>query len=760
MDTIGEFSLILPDYYLRATILISLLSVWVLIGIFFYLNYYTRRRYFTIWAGGWLFYAIWLTLSFYVQEANETPLLLMLRQWCICAVAVSFFWGSARFLGNHVSQRLVALFLAFLLVWSYVGAYHMEDYWQARLPIYSLIFLASTRISYCFLLYRKRHSFLGAGLLAFGFFLWGVFHITYPIMLKIPELHTTVFFISTIVQLFIAVSMIILVLEEARVVKERAVRNVIEEGHQTEVLKNAVVSTEERYRSLFEQAAEGILITDIDELKIVEINRTGAQILDIQQSEAKNYSLKEFCCVDEKQSDSLKDGFEWFNYLTQQKPLYLRKKCGSVVATEVDGSIVIYGKQKALQLFVRELTERFRLEQQLRQAEKLSALGQMISGVAHELNNPLAVIRGFLEVILNHHQLQPQTRTDLEKVVRECDRAVSLVKNFLTFARERHMRREPVNINQIIQSVMELRKFTTRISNVSVNYELDKALPETMADPDQIQQVLVILINNALQAMEKSSPPHCLRLRTSVDNSVIRIEVQDNGPGVPPHLEEKIFEPFFTTKEVGTGTGLGLSLAHSILTEHKGKIYYQRPKNGGACFVVEIPIVISQNTPRPETIEKENMKIGRASFPAKVLVVDDEKSVVDMMSELLTLMGYVPTICNSAIDALEIINKQHFHVVLSDVRMPEIDGKQFYEILRTRKPEYEKRVIFLTGDTVSEDTQNFLKSTGTLHIQKPFRIASIQEAIEKTLAQINLPQPQNTQASLNPEQATASQPAP
>lgn len=579
---------------------------------------------------------------------------------------------------------------------------------------------------------------IGAGLLSFGFVLWGIFHILYPIMQRYPELHVSSYFMSAIVQLFIAVSMIVLVLEESRKVREKAVRNIMEENKKNEFLKVVIASTEERYRSLFEQAAEGILIVDIENMNIIDINRVGARILDIQKTDAANYCLKDFCCVDEKMVSTLKDGLEWFNYLTQQRPLYIRQKNGSIVATELDGSVVNFGEKKAFQIFLREMTERYRLEQQLRQAEKLSALGQMISGVAHELNNPLAVIKGFIEVILKHHDLQPQTRTDLEKVAKECERAATLVKNFLTFARERQPRREPVKINDLIESVMELRRFTTKISQVTVNYEFDNNIPMTMADPGQIQQVVGILVNNALQAMEKCPPPHILTLRTSTFNGTIRVEVQDNGPGVPPHLETKIFEPFFTTKDVGTGTGLGLSLAHSILAEHKGRIYHRRPKEGGACFVFEIPIVEPEIIQKPQTEEGIAAEVKQPSFPAKILLVDDEKPVLEMVSEMLTLTGYVPTMCNSALDALEILNKQEFHVIISDIKMPEMDGKRFYEVLRARKPEYEKRIIFLTGDTIGEETQAFLKTTGARYIQKPFQIATIQGAIENTLEELNL----------------------
>ncbi|MGC8829532.1 MAG: ATP-binding protein [Verrucomicrobiia bacterium] len=746
MNAISNFIFVLPPQSLKVALLVSFFSVWVLIGIFFYLNYYTRRRYFTIWATGWLFYSIWLVLSYYIQDRGENNLLLMLRLWCVSATASLFFWGSARFLGHHLNQRLVGLFILFLFVWSFVGAYFLDDYWQVRIPIYSLICIASLRISWCFFAYRRHHPYIGAGLLAFGFFLWGISNILYPIMQRINDVHSVSYIISAVVQLFIAVSMIVLVLEEGRTIRSRILTQVFEKQDETNFLKKSIKATEERYRILFEQAAEAIIITDVENLEIIDLNKAAEKILDVQSVEdARKYFLNEFCYVDEQQSSLLKSGDEWVKYLCSQRPLYLKQKSGGIVAVEVDCSAVRFGEKNAYQFFIRELTERARLEQQLRQAEKLAALGQMISGVAHELNNPLSVVKGYLEVILKSHDLSPQTRADLEKVAKESDRAINLVKNFLTFAQKRALKRDPININEIIKDVMDLRKFTTKIAKVEVKYDLLPALPITLADPEQIKQVVVILVNNALQAMEKCPPPHRLNLRTSLVDNMIRVEVQDNGPGVPPHLEERIFEPFFTTKEVGAGTGLGLSIAHSIIAEHKGKIYHRRPSEGGACFVFEIPVVapeVSQGTVSEQTAPE----LKPASYPASVLVVDDEPAVEDMIAEILQLIGYTPFKCNSAIEALAILEQKDFDVILSDIRMPGMDGKQFYERLKVQKPKYAERVIFLTGDTINKETQDFLNSTGNLHLPKPFQLAAVQEAVEKVLKQIKARQPADTQA--------------
>lgn len=736
MDKFSESIFVFPPQYLKAGLLVSLLSVLVLIGLFFYLNYYTRRRYFTMWATAWLFYALWLIMSFDLQTKPEEGLLLMLRQWCISSVALFLFWGSARFLGHKANQRLLGLFLLFLYTWSYIGAFHLEDWRQIKLPIYTLIALASLRTSWCFVAYRYKHPYVGAGLLALGFLLWGLFHIAYPFLQRIPELHTTTYFTFAILQLFIAVSMIVLVLEEARKTKEKVLKEIFESKKERDVLKNIVHSAEERYKILFEQASEAIVIISADDFRILDLNKAAERLFDVKHSEALRLKLVNFLCVDENDIQQVKNCSELLEYIKRQRPLNIRQKNGSIIAVEVDGSVINYDGKQACQLFIKELTERARLEHQLRQAEKLSALGQVISGVAHELNNPLSVIKGYLEIILKHHPLAPQTRSDLEKVAKESERAVKLVKNFLTFARERATKPEPVNINELILNVMDVRRTTTKLANVDVRYELAPELPMTMANPEQIQQVIVILVDNALHAMEKQPEPHILKFRTSVVNGNIMVEVQDNGPGVPVHLENKIFEPFFTTKEVGKGTGLGLSIAHSILTEHNGRIWHKRPPEGGACFVFELPIVEIHQKPQEQTEIIPQKDISKpASYPARVLVVDDEPAVADMLCEILELLGYIPAKCNSAVEALELISKKEFDVVISDIRMPVMDGQTFYKTVSEKKPELAQRVIFITGDTINEETKAFLESTGNYHLAKPFQVSNIQDVIEKIIQQ-------------------------
>jgi two-component system NtrC family sensor kinase len=401
---------------------------------------------------------------------------------------------------------------------------------------------------------------------------------------------------------------------------------------------------------------------------------------------------------------------------------------------------VDFDGKAAYQFFLVELTERARLEQQLRQAEKLSAIGQMISGVAHELNNPLSVVKGYLELVLSHHDLSPKTRADLEKAAAESNRAAKLVMSFLSFAREHPAQRESVDLNELARRAVELRHYDLLVAKTEVTLELDNNLPPVHADADQIHQLIVNLMTNALQAMVDLPRNGRLLIKTTATGNLVKMSVEDNGPGVPPHLVNKIFEPFFTTKEVGNGTGLGLSIAHSIMTEHKGRMLYQTSPLGGAAFILEFPAAQAQIT-RKKTTEGQTTRLSvKAPVPVspsvrkgKILVLDDEKSIAEMLGEMLDLLGYTPTLCHAAPQALELLERQEFDLIISDYRMPGLNGRQFYELAAGRKPALAQRIVFLTGDVVNEETRTYLRSLGNPHIAKPFNLGNVRTVVEHML---------------------------
>ena len=727
------------DFYvahesLKATILTSLLTVWVLIGVFVYLNRYTKRRYFTVWTAGWMFYVVWLTLNLGGLEAEHAPLRSMAEQWCLATTAVFLMWGSFRFLGLRVRETVFGLFMAFLFLWSYLGVYQLGRPFSAVVSLFALIGLAGIGTGAAFARHRCRRGYMGASMLSLGFCLWGAYFVGYPFAAQVPDLLATGFFISAVLQLFIAVAMIILALEEVRTTNHAALQNLRSAKIKADQLRAAAASTEQQYRNLFNQAGEAVIVTAAGDLRILDLNQTAVHLLGLSHNEARERFLPSFCETAGRAARPPGDSVEWVNRLCAQRTLRVLKNNGGATLSQVESSRIDYQGRAAFQFFFREVTDRDRLELQLRQAEKLSNLGRMIPSVAHELNNPLSVIKGYLELIVAHHPITPQTRADLGKVVQECDRAAKLVRQFLSFARDHPARREMVDVNTLIQRVADLRRSGLAAAGIEFFMDLAPALPSTAADPDQVQQLIINLLNNALQALAAAPPPRTLRIATRMkDPATLLVLMEDSGPGVPPELRSRIFEPFFTTKPEGAGTGLGLSIAHNIMAEHHGRISCDASTLGGAAFHLEFPLVsVAPTAPAGETSPAPAPRPAPVS--ARVLVLDDEQFIADLLSEMLGVLGHQPVICLNPAAALDLLQTRPFDLVISDFRMPVMNGEQFHQALAQINPDLAGRVIFLTGDVVNEEARHFLASTGNPHLDKPFQLTRLEAVIAEVLS--------------------------
>jgi two-component system, NtrC family, sensor kinase len=376
---------------------------------------------------------------------------------------------------------------------------------------------------------------------------------------------------------------------------------------------------------------------------------------------------------------------------------------------------------------------RMRLEQQLRQAERLSALGQMMSGIAHELNNPMAVIKGYLDVILTHHPLSARTRADLQTVAEESNRAVKLVQNLLAFAGEQPVQRDDVDLNEVIRQAADSVRFDPRTAHVEIVFDLAPELPRTLADPDQLAQVLLHLLRNSLQAVTGPARRGRIKLSSRCADQFLRVTVEDNGPGIPKELESKIFEPFFTTKDGVSGAGLGLAIAHSLVAGHQGRITCQTSSLGGAAFVIELPWVSEEHPVGATIIPLTNENLAPNSPAASILVLDDEQPVLDMLGQMLDSLGHQPTLSCSPVQALEEVQRRDFDLVLSDFRMPVLDGEQFYKKVAALKPWLAARIVFLTGDVANQTMQGFIQSIGNPCLTKPFHLQALQATLTRLL---------------------------
>ena len=399
------------------------------------------------------------------------------------------------------------------------------------------------------------------------------------------------------------------------------------------------------------------------------------------------------------------------------------------------------GASVRIEALVRDVSERKRLEDQARdlyhqllQAEKLAALGQTISGVAHELNNPLATILTWAERLSQRPaaQLDDQTKRGLETILSESERAAKIVRNLLTFARKRHTTRAMVDVNQIVRETLALRSYEQTLANITIIEALAAGLPLAFADPHQFQQVLLNLIINAEQAMLGANGRGTLILRSwhDLDGDAVILEVNDDGPGVPEDVQPRIFDPFFTTKEVGKGTGLGLTVAYAIIQEHGGRITVQSQPGEGASFFVALPV---SDGPVKPVLTREPIA-ANVGAGAVVLVVEDEAALGAAVAEALVDAGFVVDRAGDGEEAMARVKVRLYDLIVCDLKMPRVDGMMFYRALEREQPETARRILFVTGDVAGTEAERFLEETGCRWLAKPFRLRDLLRTATEILA--------------------------
>lgn len=399
------------------------------------------------------------------------------------------------------------------------------------------------------------------------------------------------------------------------------------------------------------------------------------------------------------------------------------------------------GNQLHVEALIRDVSSQKKREDQSRdrryqmvQAEKMAALGQTISGVAHELNNPLATILSWAER-LSERDVDDKTRQGLEVILAESERAARIVRNLLTFARKRQTTRAMVDLNQVVRETVALRAYEQKVSNIQLVEALASGVPEVFADGHQIKQVLLNLLINAEQACIGAHGRGTIVLRTwqDHDRGSVVLEVNDDGPGIPDERQGKVFDPFFTTKEVGQGTGLGLTVAYAIIQEHNGRIWLTSKRGQGTSFFVELPVSGQHlNAPPMRSLQQP---ISLDAFKGlRVLVVEDEPALAVAVAEALTDAGFTVDRAGDGEEGLTRLTEARYDLIVCDLKMPRIDGMQFYRAMAAATPALARRVIFVTGDVAGTDAERFLEETGCRWLSKPFRLGDLLRAARDTLS--------------------------
>jgi PAS domain S-box-containing protein len=519
--------------------------------------------------------------------------------------------------------------------------------------------------------------------------------------------------------------------EDTRRSLQALFRDLEQRNAELRLREQALSESEELYRLLVDLSPHGILLHDED--AILFVNPAGCRTLGAAAPEAivgRHY-------LDLVADDDRDRGEERLKRILHGESIGQAERRlialdGREIVVAISGVPFTRGDQRlALVIFV-DITEMkqaheeiARQRETLHQVEKISALGSLLAGVAHELNNPLSVVVG-RATLLAEADLEPAVADGVAKIRAAADRCARIVKTFLAMARQQAPARATVRIDRLIESALDLLAYGLDSAGIRVIKQLPPDLPETMADPDQLAQVFTNLITNAKQAMIGWHGPRELRIVATWDRSVnvIRASIRDSGPGIPKRVRGRIFDPFFTTKPEGAGTGIGLAVCRGIVEAHGGTIAVDEVE-AGASFVVTIPVVGTMVPAARADREEKPTAVDRM----RILIVDDEPDIRKMLGEILSVDGHIVEEVANGREALARLEEGRFDLVISDLIMPVMDGPGLYEELRRREPKTVEHLLFITGDTLSPRVRQFLDRVARPVIEKPFIPADVRSAV-------------------------------
>src|SRR5712671_1022294 len=495
--------------------------------------------------------------------------------------------------------------------------------------------------------------------------------------------------------------------------------------HAAVVIGNArffemVRRAKEQWETAFDALSEGIAVVD-EEGRVRRSNRALADLLNMPLQNVVGTPLGEALLG---KPSALQELLAATRRGERPAPLVARserlKRAVRVNAARIPGTAT----EQSVVVMVEDVTEQQALETQLVQSEKLAAVGQLVSGVAHELNNPLTSIAGLSEFLLEQQELGTKDRGHLRVIHEQADRAGRIVRNLLTFARKGPGEQAAVDLNDVIQRTLLLMSYDLNLKDITIEKSL-APLPPVLGDRHALQQVVINLLNNAAQAVADNPPerPRVILLSTWVDDRV-RMRVSDSGAGIADAVLPHLFTPFFTTKEPGQGTGLGLSITYSIVDAHGGRITVERPDEGGAAFLVDLPPApTASDAARRDTVEHQALALP--AVKRSILLVDDDPAVRRMIKALFGSDGHTVEVARNPQHALDLARTRSYDLILADAQARTHDHL-FVEQLMESHPGLKDRVLVATGD-VPPAAEQPLARLSLRYVRKPFNLRDLRD---------------------------------
>lgn len=719
LNQYDQSGLLFPPEWAKAALVLALISIWIVIALFAYLNRTTKKSYFSLWTVAWMFYSVYLAAAIGLTESPHAPFLVMSRRACIGISALFMFWGSFQVTGKGRSQWELALGIVLMVVWSYVAAYKIQVQLWITVPVFVLLAAAGFYTGGLYLRRDKRYP--GAKILAVGFSLWGLHLLAFSFIESSPGLQAAAYLTSAALSFLITVGM---------------------------VVEHEITLSEQNYRALLNSASDAMLLVDYETLGILEVNPSARRLADQPDAEWVGRSLLDLfpdlreatAHAQDRQTGALLER-------NARRELRLPRADGQCLVYEASANLIMGPRGPVLLIIARDVTERKRAaealektarqlqqaltdlwatQQQVIQQERLRALEEMASGLAHDFNNALARILGFNELLLT----SPENLKDPEKVRKYLQMinaaaldAVKIVNRLREFYRHRQATEiyEPVDLLPIIEQAVVLTqpkwKDQVMANGATVHIDLDlQEVPMVHGSSADLTEVLVNLIFNGVDAMPAGGT---LTLATHRDNAHAVLEVRDTGSGMTEEVRQRCLEPFYSTKQE-TGSGLGLAIVYGIVQRHGGRITIQSQVGKGTAIIIHLPVQTEPSTGLAP--------VRAAHGPSlNVLLVEDDPNIRDIEAAYLRGDGHAVVTATNGQEGLATFRATPFDLVVADRAMPEMNGDQMTDAIKSLAAD--TPVIMVTGFADRPLDNHPTTALPDLVLAKPITQATLRQAI-------------------------------
>ncbi len=489
-------------------------------------------------------------------------------------------------------------------------------------------------------------------------------------------------------------------------------------------LFKSIEASQQEWRTIFDSIHELLSVYDFQG-KLIKCNMSFALRLNKKPQDLIGKNCEDLLTY-EMQDERDKITGNWSNPKIVRTEQYFKNLSGTFNATRIP-KFDNKGNVVATILVLRDVSEEKELKRQLLQSEKMKSIGQLVAGIAHELNNPLMGITGYSEILMDSPPETPlkDIKPKVEKIYQEALRTAKIVQQLLIFARAKEVQRSPHNVNDLIKDTVELKESAAGEKNIKIKTDLSPHIGKTFIDYYQLQQVFINIINNGIDAIREISESGTIEITSKLSGRTIYVKFKDSGTGMPAEVLEKVFDPFFSTKEVGKGTGLGLSISHGIIKDHGGWIDIKSTQGEGTTITIELPIDTPPSEVDNDSEEAKMPHVGSSHRGESALVVDDEPNIREFIADAIANEGLQVDTARNGYEALELIENKKYSIIITDIKMPGMGGHEIYNVILEKYKYLSKRVLLLTGDVFSEDIKEFIKDSGCPHLLKPFELKAL-----------------------------------